>query len=1449
MSPERWLKIEAIFQTAIDLPHGEREAFLTKECGGDNALRLEIDKLLASDESANNFIESPIWTDSNFLNTKAKQEISDSLDKQFDAENQDNYIGKKIGAYRLTREIGRGGMGAVYLAERDDGEFYQKVAIKLIKRGMDSDFIVRRFRHERQILASFEHPFIARLLDGGSTSESVPYFVMEYIEGDSLYNYCDQKHLGIRDRLKLFQKVCSAIEYAHERQIIHRDIKPSNILINRSGSPKLLDFGIAKILDPDLVHESINPTASMLRMMTPDYASPEQVQGIEVTPSSDIYSLGILLYELLTGHRPYNFAGRALHEVSRVICEMMPELPSRIISNSDFLLPKYIDSPGRFLDVRVTNQKQLSLELARDLDDIIMKAISKDPADRYASVKDFSRDLTRHLTGARVEAPHFNRQQRREPDPFLKIPENSKALAVLPLKFMNLGASDKSDDQFLGLGLADALITRLSKVRRFVVRPTSSVISFGDELIDPIRAGRDLNVDYILDGNIKKANNRLRVTVQLLNVAENAAVWAASIDETLSDFLTLEDTLANKVIEVLLPQLTGSELADFGKRGTEIPEAFEHYLRGRYHFSNFTEEGFAKAFVSFHSAIAADPDYANAYAGIADYYNWLGIVGVLPPQDCFLPAIEAASRALELDENLSEAHASLGFSLHAGNYDWERAGQHLRRAIELNPSNANAYVWYSIVLFTEGKFNEGLEYARRAAELDPLAPFNHHNIGWGLYFARRYDEAVEQYRRVIAEFPTYGFGYYGLSKIHRIQGETGIAITENAKAKEMMDNSVLTLLSEAECFAANGQPNIAREKIANLSEMSEQRYVSPYQLALVYCYLRDGETVLKLLEEALDVKEAWLNWIGIEPAFDIVRNDPRFQAILKKIGYAKFFLRSDSVTGQIIEDTVNTEDPAAGPRPAELHDLTTLVIAGGAKTDEVAGESTDVFGARKVFVGAAVLLFLAIAAGGYFLWNRNAAAPPAAHTLVPAALHDQSIVILPFRSSDPSGQSLGIGLADALSNKLGYITSVEVLSASTGRAVAGDDDAVVAKEIGVSYILRGDLKKTPDGAQLSAKMISTSAGEILWEETFSAHDGDLFGLQTKLAEKIWTSLGIQPRPLERLQVEKSHTLSAAAYELYLIGRYQMTSRTAADLRKAIATFSASLKEDPDFAPAYVGLADAYALLNLYDIEPPANAYELAEQYISRALEIDDNLADAHATRAYVRFYSRRDREGAELDFRRAIQVNPSYAQAHHWFALVLVAMNRQVEAQSEAQIAQRLDPLSLAVKSATGMSYFFDGQMPETIAECDKALAIDPGFVPALKVKRWAYAAAGDYDAARAVFEKELNHSGGSVEDPGWKIIAMQIVPNGDRNPEHLSQLRKAVSSPIVANNPFAFAYEVALAFNNLGDREKALAFLERAEAAHSHGFNFLEVDPRLSNLHREPRFQRLLRKLKVQSN
>lgn len=1435
MLPERWKQIDELFQLAVELPSDQRGPFLSEKCRGDDDLRLQVEALLKSEENAGGFIESPVWTDSRFLNTSAKKDISASIESD-GAGDRDNYLGRTIGAFRIVKEIGRGGMGAVYLAERTDGEFSQRVAIKLIKRGMDSDFIVKRFRHERQILASLEHPFIARLLDGGTTIEGVPYFIMEFIQGETIYRFCDSRRMDIKGRLKLFRKVCSAIEYAHEKQIVHRDIKPGNILIDKHGNPKLLDFGIAKILDPDLIHESFNPTASMLRMMTPDYASPEQVQGVEVTPASDIYSLGVLLYELLTGYRPFSLAGRAFHEVSELVCEVMPEPPSRSLGKSENLLSFYGMSAEVAMNVRSTSEPQLARALRAQLDSIVMKALAKRPQDRYPSVREFSEDVSRYLSGSPVVAPKYRRGIHSRPASLIRIPEDCISLAVLPFRFINLGPTDDTDDSFLSIGLADALITRLSKVRRLVVRPTSSIASIRHTTYDPIRAGQDLKVEYILDGNIKKANDRLRVTVQLLNVDQNAAIWATAIDETMADVLSLEDTLTDKVVSALLPQLTGSERESSAKRGTDSPEAFAHYLRGRYHFNSFTEDGLAQAFVCFHQAIAADPDYALAYAGIADYYNWLGIIGVLPPQECFQPAITAAARAVELDERLSEAHASLGFSLHAGNYDWRGGEEHLLKALQLNPTNANAYVWFSIVLYTQGRFEEGLEYAHRSVDLDPLTAFNHHNIGWGLYFARRYNEAAEQYRRVTAEFPNYGFGYYGLSKIHRIDGQPRLALAESERAHELMGGSIFSMISIAECYAAEGRRDKALELLAELDSLSANRYVSPYQIALVHSYLGDKGRTLDYLEKALETKEAWLNWMGIEPAFDLVRGDSRFESILDSIGYLVHF-KDDTPLADL-------EIPHRARRRHRIHDRTTLVIEEGGR---IADDIRRDFRRRQLLSwpsAAAVVVSLIILVSIYFLFGRGTGIQPPGG----ASFKTPSIVILPFESSDVQDRSLGVGLADALTAKLGNIKSIQVMSANAGRQAAASLAEGGSLDLEVDFVLKGSLSRSGEVPSLDVRLENRSEGAIVWSEQFRAEDGDLFSLQTRLAERIWTSLGIQPLPLERHQVEKSYTRNPEAYERYLIARELMSRRTPADLRAAIAGFGESLRNDADFALAYVGLADSYSLLKLYDVDAPSDAYDQARKFASNALVLDDGLAEAHASMAYVLFFADRDRAAAELEFRRAIQINPSLVQAHHWFALFLAATGKHVEAIQEIREAKRLDPRSLSVMAAWATIEFYGSNLDDAVAAADQALAVDPSFVPALKVKRWALAADGRLDAAAEVFLLELKHSGGSEDEAGWKIISAQVGRLAKNRAEAEKELDAAAESGDLRGNPGAFAFEIALAYNSLGDLEKTFAFLQRAETAGSHGFNYLEVDPRLKDLQKDPRFLRLSGKLRRQN-
>src|SRR6185436_4327410 len=389
MKPDRWERIKLVFSEAAEQPAADRAAFVRSRCHGDESLAVEVEVLLGAHDQAGSFIETPPYDETKMLSGRAR----------------DNMIGRRVGAYVLVSEIGRGGMGSVYLASRADEQFRKRVAIKLVNSGLDHESIIRRFLNEQQILASLDHPNIARLLDGGTTDDGLPYFVMEYVEGMPIRDYCDSRRLTTVERVKLFGSVCSAVHYAHQNLIVHRDIKPSNILITGDGTVKLLDFGIAKLIGASSSFGET--TLASARVMTPEYASPEQARGETFTTSSDVYSLGVLLYELLSGHRPYRIVTTSPLEIIQAICEQEPDRPSTAVGRTETT-----NTSGGMAEVtpetvskaRDSQPDRLRRQLEGDLDNIVLKAMRKEPQRRYSSVEQFSEDLRRYLDGLPVIA-------------------------------------------------------------------------------------------------------------------------------------------------------------------------------------------------------------------------------------------------------------------------------------------------------------------------------------------------------------------------------------------------------------------------------------------------------------------------------------------------------------------------------------------------------------------------------------------------------------------------------------------------------------------------------------------------------------------------------------------------------------------------------------------------------------------------------------------------------------------------------------------------------------------------------------------------------------------------------------------------------------------------------------------------------------------------------------
>ena len=785
-------------------------------------------------------------------------------------------IGRRIGAYRLDEEIGRGGMGVVYRATRVDGEFDQTVAVKLIKRGMDTDLVLKRFRRERQITAALNHPNIAYFFGGGSTDDGLPYFVMEYIVGSPLYKYCDENRLNLRERLAIFRQICWAVQAAHDIQVIHRDLKPSNIMVTANGKPKLLDFGIAKALDPELMTTEDVPTATQLRAMTPEYASPEQISGDAVAPTSDIYSLGVILYELLTGHRPYRLRRKIADEVARVIREEEPTSPSGSLTQDEILLPQNGNEPSldRVLAARNSSLDALKRELSGDLDRIVLKALRKRPADRYQSASEMADDITNFIEGRPVNA-EFYVSMANIPKP---RPADKLSVAILPFKIFGQAAGD-TGDEFMGIGLTDALISRLSGVQRLVVRPTTSILQFVNA--DPFDAGRRLGVDYVLDGNVRVSGSRIRVSVQLLNVAASSTRWAKAFDSEVTDVLELEDTLSGHVTSSLLPQLTTDEQARVEKRGTNKPAAYEAYLRGRYFWSKFTDADLLKAVDAFNQAIEIDPNYAWPYIGLADFYTWSAIFGEIPSLEAFPKAVAAAQRALEIDDTLGEAYAALAFGVFLSDWNWADAEMLAKRAIELSPNYPFAHECYSNYLVAQGRFDEGIAEIKRAEELDPGSPRALVMTSWVLYQCRKFEQSVAKAQQATEMQKDFPQGLLHLGNSLTGVGRYDEAVAVLRKSSELWGDSGLPRYMLAHARAASGDMASAQKILDKMLQTAERRYVKPYYIAMCYVAVGDYDSAFQWFERAVAEGNEWLIWFGTEPKLDPLRRDPRYLKLLR----------------------------------------------------------------------------------------------------------------------------------------------------------------------------------------------------------------------------------------------------------------------------------------------------------------------------------------------------------------------------------------------------------------------------------------------------------------------------------------------------------------------------------------------------------------------------------------
>jgi TolB-like protein/Tfp pilus assembly protein PilF/predicted Ser/Thr protein kinase len=806
-----------------------------------------------------------------------------------------------ISHYRVTRRLGAGGMGEVLLAH--DTKLERSVAIKVMSTELSKNQNQRkRFSLEAKAASGLNHPNICVIHEVGETSDGRPFLAMEYIEGETLEGILSRRRVKIREAISIGAQVADALDAAHSRGIVHRDIKPGNIMLDKRGRAKVLDFGLAKKFGPPDATStpSDSDTATGFLIGTPHYMSPEQALGGELDSRSDIFSLGVVLYELVAGQRP--FLGKTVGEAINKIVNQEPR-------------PLGLENP-RFTPA---------------LDGIIFKCLAKEPEQRYASAKELAADLAKLEAGTQPTPAAKNDAVAKASDFETKLwqlaaktkmkPAGFKAVAVLVLlgllaavgtalfrpkktvtaiggnpapamgarfaeksvavlPFDNYSAEKETD--YLSDGLTEEITTALSRIPGLKVAARNSAFTFKGKNEDLRKVGAALGVATLLEGSVRKSGRQIRVTAQLVNVTDGFHLWSETYDSSMEDIIALQEEIARKIAERFELKAGDVSTVKATTRPAPKPEVYALYLQGLHLWNKRTTEDIEKAAQLFKQAIDQDASYAAGHAGLAACYALLPSYALRPQKDYFPLARAAAGKALELDPASADAHAVLGL-VNSYGFDFAGAETEFKQAIRLNPNHATAHHWYGVLLMELGRLDESRAELHRAEVLDPLSPIIKINLLANLVYRREYDRGIAECRVYQQTFPDFALFRESLAKFHILQGRFPEAIGELLTLRSAETNAPNHLDALGYCYARSGDETSARKTLGELEDWKKKGYAVQTMIGFVYLGLRDYERCFDACEEALDAGET-LSGLLHDPAFDEVRSLSRFQSLMKKVG-------------------------------------------------------------------------------------------------------------------------------------------------------------------------------------------------------------------------------------------------------------------------------------------------------------------------------------------------------------------------------------------------------------------------------------------------------------------------------------------------------------------------------------------------------------------------------------
>jgi serine/threonine-protein kinase len=751
-------------------------------------------------------------------------------------------LGRALGrGYALERELVGGGMSRVFVAS--DTALDRRIVVKVLPPEMAAAVNVERFRREIQLAASLLHPHIIPLLNAGET-HGLPYYTMPFVEGESLRARLERdSRMDVSEAIRLVCEIAGALDYAHRRGIVHRDIKPENILAH-DGHALVTDFGIARAISRAARKDVL--TTAGIALGTPAYMSPEQGSGDgEIDGRSDIYALGCLLFELLADRPP--FTG-----------------PTPLA-----IIVRHLNDP-------VPGVRALRPDVPAGIEAAVSRALAKRPADRFATAAEFAAALEKPEPLPAAAGP-------RAPQPPAGTEGTATPRFVAVLPFANMSA--EVENEYFSDGITEDIIAQLSKIRDLKVLSRTSSMRYKQHSESVREIGRDLGVTHVLEGSVRRSGTRLRIVAQLIDAKSDEHLWAETYDRELTDIFAIQTEVAERIATILHARLSPTDRSRLAQKPTEDMEAYNLYLLGRHHYNKVTPADFEKALAYYRRAIERDPTFARAHASLAEAKLYLGTgYWGIRPHDAFPEAFALATRALSLDPHDAESHAAAGVYHEWYEYDWRKGGAELEQALALNPSSPMIRLYNAMHLAAVGRFDEAVAQRDVACQLDPGAMAVRGNAMWILYLARRMEQAVAEGRSLREIEPSSAYGAFSHGLACAQGGPADEAIEAFRDAVRLSNGASLYVVMLAYGLAVGGHTEAARELLGELQRRPDAGFIWPMGLAMAYGHLGEESTALDFLERAHEERVGWMLMIGREPALDVLRPTPRFDALLRKIG-------------------------------------------------------------------------------------------------------------------------------------------------------------------------------------------------------------------------------------------------------------------------------------------------------------------------------------------------------------------------------------------------------------------------------------------------------------------------------------------------------------------------------------------------------------------------------------